>query len=68
MAFPVDYFRSKPKLRPEISKVDKGITIVFHAILAGKFKGSTDVNIFIRGDHPIFHGWDVNAVDIAQVK
>lgn len=52
-----------------MDKVDKGITIVFHAILSGKFKRDKDnMHIFIRGDRPIFDGWDHNSVDITQVK
>ena len=45
------------------------ITVVFHAILSEKF-GKLDggTKIVIRGDEPVFEGWNKGGVSLVTVR
>jgi hypothetical protein len=37
---------------------EKTFTVIFHAMLSNKFKSDDFVQVVIRGDEPVFHGWN----------
>lgn len=48
--------------------VEKVLTIVFHAILSDKFKFDDEMRIVIRGDEPVFGGWDKGGIPLETEK
>ena len=38
------------------------LTVVFHAILSDKFDFDDETKVVIRGQDPVFHGWEENSV------
>ncbi len=44
------------------------LTVVFHAILSDKFKWDDSCTVVIRGEKPIFRGWDSDGVHMSAEK
>jgi hypothetical protein len=44
---------------------DKSLTVVFHAILSDKFQWDKDTQIVIRGEEPLFYGWNQDSVYVS---
>ena len=43
---------------------ERTITVVFHAILSDKFAMGNDSKLVIRGDEPIFGGWNKHGIHV----
>ena len=61
-------FRSGRDTEIKNPKEQKGVKVVLHAILSKSFNRTQDTQIFIRGEFPIFCGWDENALKLMPVK
>jgi hypothetical protein len=46
----------------------KTLIVVFHAILSDKFELDNDTKIVIRGEEPVFNGWDNDSVHFSAEK
>ena len=44
------------------------ITVVFHAILSDKFKLDDVTKIVIRGEDPVFEGWDKGGIVLEKER
>ena len=47
---------------------EKTLTVVFHAILSDKFEVDDETRIVIRGDLPVFGGWDDGGVPVKRIE
>ena len=47
---------------------EKTLTVVFHAILSDKFKFDGEMRILIRGDEPVFGGWNKGGIPVKTEK
>jgi hypothetical protein len=47
---------------------EKSLIVVFHAILSNKFDWDNDTKIVIRGQAPVFYGWDKDGVHFSTEK
>ncbi|CAB4021187.1 Hypothetical predicted protein [Paramuricea clavata] len=56
--------KGKDDKHPTDSVDEQSLTVVFHAILSDKFKLDEGMNIVIRGDSPVFDGWNKGGVDV----
>ena len=43
---------------------EASLTVVFHAMLSDKFKKEDGTEIVIRGEDPVFYGWNNGGVPI----
>ena len=58
----LEIFRSSAKTD------EKVLTVVFHAILSDKFKFDDEMRIVIRGDKPVFGGWNEGGILVKTEK
>ena len=53
---------------PPMKTDEKTLTVVFHAILSDNFPMGKDSKLVIRGDEPIFDGWNKHGIHVQFVQ